>query len=291
MSSPVAPPEPGCLYVVATPLGNLQDLSPRAAALLGAVDLIAAEDTRHSARLLTAIAAKTHMVALHEHNEEAVAGGLIERLQAGHSIALISDAGTPLVSDPGFVLVRAARAAGLPVLAVPGPCAAIAALSVSGMPPDRFVFEGFLPAKAAARRRRLGELVGETRSLLFYESSHRIVETVADIASVFGPERRLALARELTKLHEQSVCASAGEMPEWLAGDANRQRGEFVLVVAGAAAEPSDQYPVALPALLEVLLRGLPVAAAAKAAASLTGAPRNEAYRIALRLAENGGKE
>ncbi|MBI2383773.1 MAG: 16S rRNA (cytidine(1402)-2'-O)-methyltransferase [Gammaproteobacteria bacterium] len=272
----------GTLYVVATPIGNLSDLSPRALKVLAAVDRIAAEDTRTSGQMLGHFGLRRPMVALHEHNEDAVAAELVARLRQGESLALISDAGTPLVSDPGFALVRAARAAGVPVVAVPGPCAAVAALSISGLPSDSFVFAGFLPAKDAARRKKLEELARETRTLILYESSHRILDSVQAIAEVFGAARRLCLAREMTKLFEQSLTAGAAEVLDWLRQDANRQKGEFVLVVAGAETErtPADRAEN----LLRVLLRELPPARAAKLAAELTGLKRQELYDLALRV-------
>ncbi|MDN5937771.1 MAG: 16S rRNA (cytidine(1402)-2'-O)-methyltransferase, partial [Salinisphaera sp.] len=223
----------GCLYIVATPIGNLSDLSSRAAEVLRGADLVAAEDTRHSARVLAHVGARRPSVALHEHNEAAMVEGLIGRLHDGARIALVSDAGTPLISDPGYLLVRAAQRAGIAVRCVPGPCAAIAALSVSGLPSDRFVFEGFLPARSAARRRRLEALASEPRTIICYEASHRIAATARDIAAVLGDGRPVTLARELTKIHEQSVFLPAGELPAWLAADDNRRRGEFVLVIGG----------------------------------------------------------
>lgn len=272
---------PGHLYVVATPIGNLGDLSPRAQAVLAGVTLIAAEDTRTSGVLLRHFGVHTPLRALHEHNEDALAAELVAALQRGDSIALISDAGTPLVSDPGFALVRAARAAGVPVVAVPGPCAAMAALSICGLPTDSFVFVGFLPAKSAARRARLGQLRAEPRTLIFYEATHRIVETVADIAQAFGDGRRLFLAREISKRFEQSLLDSAGVVLEWIRQDENRQRGEFVLIAQGA-----DDVAAGLAEagrVLGVLLRELPAARAAKVAAELTGVPRAALYELAVR--------
>lgn len=283
---------PGCLVVVATPIGNLDDCSPRACAALAAVDVIAAEDTRHSGVLLAHLGVTTPMTSLHEHNERAAVPALIERLRAGERAALISDAGTPLISDPGFVLVRAAREAGLPLRSVPGPCAAIAALAIAGLPSDRFVFEGFLPARTTARRKRLGELAGDTRTLVFYESSHRIADTARDLAAVVGEDRQLTVARELTKLHEESVSLLVGQLPDWLAADDHRRRGEFVLTVAGAAVEerPPD-HPIALDTLLGELLAAMPVRDAVKAAVRLTGAPRNHVYRRAVALGGGAGAE
>ena len=273
------------LWIVATPIGNLEDFSPRARRTLVEADVIAAEDTRHSARLTRHLGIDTPMMSLHEHNEQARTSQLIERLAAGESVALISDAGTPLISDPGFVLVRAVREAGFPVHAVPGPCAAVAALSVAGLPSDRFVFEGFLPSKAGARRARLEALADETRTLLVYESSHRIEKSVADIATVLGAQRMVGLCRELSKLHEQSVVMGAAELGGWLGEDDNRRRGEFVLVVEGAPEVERQAAEIPLDRLLGELLALTGTKQAAKAAARLTGQPTNDIYARALELA------
>lgn len=272
---------PGHLYVVATPIGNLGDLSPRALKVLDGVGRICSEDTRTSGAMLAQFGIRTPLVALHEHNEDGLAAQLVEALRAGESLALISDAGTPLISDPGFALVRAARVARLPVIALPGACAAIAALSVSGIATDRFVFEGFLPPKAQARRKRLQELAAETRTLLFYESSHRVAECVDDIAAVFGDTRMLCLARELTKLFEDGISAPAGEVAAWIRADANRERGEFVLVCAGAEAAASGGGGEQV---LRILLRELGASQAAKLAAEISGERKNELYELALRI-------
>lgn len=265
----------GALYVVATPIGNLSDLSPRAAAVLAQVDRIAAEDTRNAARLLQAHAIETPCLSLHEHNESGRVTSLLAQLQVGESLALISDAGTPLISDPGYALVRAARDAGRPVIAVPGPCAAVAALSIAGIASDRFAFEGFLPAKAGARRSRLESLRGDPRSLIFYEAPHRIVETLADLASVLGGERRACIAREISKRFEQSVTLPLADATDWLCADADRQRGEFVVVVDGSRerAEAAEGVRVA-----RMLLDEMGPSAAARLAARITGAPRKAIY-------------
>ena len=268
----------GRLWIVATPIGNLDDLSPRARATLRDVDVIAAEDTRHSAPLLGVAGSRARLLALHEHNEHEQAARIVELLRAGDNIALISDAGTPLVSDPGFRLVRAAREAGFTVSPVPGPCAAIAALSVAGLASDRFVFEGFLPARAAARRERLQALAAEPRSLIFYESSHRIVESLNDMIAVFGAGRAAALARELTKLFETVIAAPLGEIAAKVVADANQQRGEFVLVVAGADGEDADAVLAEGRRVFAMLREELPPARAAKLAAAITGAPRKGLY-------------
>lgn len=278
---------PGHLYVVATPIGNLDDFPPRAQEVLDGVAAICAEDTRNTANLLTHFGIKKPLIAVHEHNEDDICARLIARLQGGDALALVSDAGTPLISDPGFALVRAARNANLPVLAIPGPCAAIAALSISGIASDRFVFEGFLPAKGAARRERLTALAQETRTLIVYESSHRIAECVDDIVAVLGADRPLCLARELTKLYEQSVRAPAAEVAAWLAADANRSRGEFVLIIGGAA-PLEDPRAAEGERVLRLLLKELPASRAARVAADITGARKKELYALALQL---GGAE
>jgi 16S rRNA (cytidine1402-2'-O)-methyltransferase len=269
---------PGKLWVVATPIGNLDDMTPRAREVLRTVDLIAAEDTRHSAGLLQHFGIATRTLALHEHNERDVCAELVQRLRDGAQVALISDAGTPLISDPGFRLVRAAREAGIAVSPVPGACAAIAALSVAGLPSDRFVFEGFLPAKPAARRAHLHALREETRTLVFYESSHRIAETLDDIAAVFGAQRRAVLARELSKLFETVLDGSVAELVARLAADANQQRGEFVLLVAGADADADASRLAAGRRIYGLLRKELPPGRAAKLAAEISGAARNSLY-------------
>jgi 16S rRNA (cytidine1402-2'-O)-methyltransferase len=268
---------PGTLHVVATPIGNLADLSPRALDTLRSVDAICAEDTRHTRQLLAHFGVEKPLVALHQHNEDAQAGQLVARLRDGQSLALVSDAGTPLVSDPGYRLVRAAREAGLRVSPVPGACAAIAALSVAGIASDRFVFEGFLPAKAGARRERLSHLAGETRTLLFYESAHRIEETLADIVAVMGPDRPLVLARELTKLFETVLDGPAARVLEAVGADPNQRRGEFVLVLEGAA-DDADARIAEGRRLYARLGEYLKPSQAAKLAAELSGAPRKALY-------------
>jgi 16S rRNA (cytidine1402-2'-O)-methyltransferase len=268
----------GRLWVIATPIGNLDDLSPRAAEALRNAGLVAAEDTRHSAPLLARVGSSARMVALHEHNEREVAGRIAEAVLAGENVALIADAGTPLVSDPGFRLVRAVREAGGTVSPVPGPCAAIAALSVAGLPSDRFVFEGFLPAKSAARQERMRALASETRTLIFYESSHRIAESLADAATEFGAAREAVLARELTKLFETIIAAPLGEIRARVEADPNQQRGEFVLLVAGAADADADAQLAEGRRVFALLREELPPAKAAKLAAAISGAPRKALY-------------
>ncbi|MEP6939212.1 MAG: 16S rRNA (cytidine(1402)-2'-O)-methyltransferase [Rudaea sp.] len=276
--SAAAPPRTGVLFVVATPIGNLDDLSPRARAVLAEVDLIAAEDTRHSAALLRHCAISTRCVALHEHNEREASADLVRQMLAGRRIALISDAGTPLISDPGYRIVRAAREAGVTVSPIPGACAAIAALSAAGMPSDRFVFEGFLPAKSAARRARLQELAAETRTLIFYESSHRIVDALADFVAVFSEARAVVLARELTKRFETLIDGSLGEVVARVLADADQQRGEFVLLIAGATQSDAAARLVEGRRVHALLARDLSPSRAARLAAEITGAPRNALY-------------
>ncbi len=277
MPSPASPVVAGILYVVATPIGNLDDLSPRALETLRTVAAICAEDTRHTRQLLSRHGIEKPLIPLHEHNEDQAAGGLVERLRAGDSLALVSDAGTPLVSDPGFRLVRAARAAGVRVSPVPGPSALVAALSVAGLPSDRFVFEGFLPAKAAARRERLAALAGEPRTLIFYESAHRIEAALADCAAAFGADRDAVLARELTKLFETVLDGTLAGLCERVAADANQRKGEFVLLVHGAG-EDADARIAEGRRVYAKLVEHLPPSTAAKLAAELTGAPRKALY-------------
>lgn len=277
--------ESGILYVVATPIGNLEDISRRAARILAEVDQIAAEDTRHSRVLLDHLGVHRPLCALHEHNEERQSEALLQRLRAGARIALISDAGTPLISDPGFRLVRAARAAGIDVVPIPGPSALIAALSVAGLPTDRFVFEGFLPAKDAARRRRLQALAQESRTLVFYESSHRIEASVEAMSAVFGAGRGAVLARELTKTYEAVTGDCLADLAAYLAADAHHGRGEFVVLVQGAPAPPATALDAEAQHTLAVLLRHLPLKQAVGLAAELTGCSKNLLYKHALEVA------
>ncbi len=285
----------GRLYVVATPIGNLQDLSPRARDLLASCAVIAAEDTRHTGTLLKHFGISTPLVSLHDHNEAERAPGLVQRLCDGASVALVSDAGTPAISDPGFDLVRAAAAAGIEVVAVPGPCAVAAALSIAAQPTDRFCFEGFMPAKRAARLTRLTSLAGETRTLVFYESPHRIADMLGDCAAVFGADRAATVAREITKLHERTYRGSLKELAALAAAGGDFVRGELVLVVAGAAAAPgaaaagggADGHDGALDRVLAPLLQELPLKQAAALAARIVPVRDNEAYKRALRLKGN----
>lgn len=283
MIAPAGSNSAGTLYVVATPIGNLEDISARALRVLREVALIAAEDTRHSSRLLQHFGIATPLAACHEHNERDEGGRFLTRLQAGDDVALISDAGTPLISDPGYHLVRQARAAGIRVVPVPGACALIAALSAAGLPSDRFIFEGFLPAKAAARRARLELLKEEPRTLIFYEAPHRILECLADLAVVFGEERLALLGRELTKTFETLQGLPLAQLHAWVEADTNQQRGECVLVVAGWQL-PQGEEAVNAEAVrvLDLLLKELPVKRAAALAAEITGVRKNLLYQLAL---------
>ncbi|CAE6898795.1 16S rRNA 2'-O-ribose C1402 methyltransferase [Pseudomonas marincola] len=284
MTEPViANSQKGTLFVVATPIGNLEDISARAIRVLNEVSLIAAEDTRHSARLMQHFGIATPLAACHEHNERDQGGRFISRLQAGEDVALISDAGTPLISDPGYHLVRQARAAGYAVVPVPGACALIAALSAAGLPSDRFIFEGFLPAKAVGRRARLEQVKEEPRTLIFYEAPHRILECLEDMRSVFGDERPALLAREITKTFETLQGMPLVDLHSWVASDSNQQRGECVVVVAGWQAPESDAA-VSSEALrvLDLLLKDMPLKRAAALAAEITGVRKNLLYQVAL---------
>lgn len=265
------------LYVVATPIGNMGDFSPRAVETLRQVAAICAEDTRHSRPLMQQFGIDTPLLALHEHNEEALTEKLLARLLAGESLALISDAGTPLVSDPGFRLVRAARKAGVRVSPVPGASALIAALSVAGLPSDRFVFEGFLPAKSGARRERLQALTDEARTMIFYESAHRIRDFLHDAGEILGAARPAVLARELTKLFETVLDGSLAEIAAQVDADANQEKGEFVVLIEGIADSAEAQLAEGL-RIYRALLAHLPPSTAAKIAAELSGAPRKALY-------------
>jgi len=273
----------GTLYVVATPIGNLDDISARALKVLRDVALIAAEDTRHSIRLLQHFGITTPLAACHEHNERDEGGRFLARLQAGDDVALISDAGTPLISDPGYHLVRQVRAAGIAVVPVPGPCALIAALSAAGLPSDRFIFEGFLPAKAVGRRARLEAVKEEPRTLIFYEAPHRILECLEDMELVFGGERMALLARELTKTFETLNGLPLAELRAWVASDSNQQRGECVVLVAGwQAPEGEDAVSAETLRVLDLLLKEMPLKRAAAVAAEITGVRKNLLYQVAL---------
>ncbi|AXI84080.1 16S rRNA (cytidine(1402)-2'-O)-methyltransferase [Xylella taiwanensis] len=268
---------PGTLHIVATPIGNLGDLSPRAQHILRTVAMICAEDTRHTRQLLAHFAIERPLLALHAHNEDTLAERIVTRLTGGESLALVSDAGTPLISDPGFLLVRAARAAGIRVTPVPGPSALIAALSVCGLPSDRFTFEGFLPAKPAARRERLTQLAHEPRTLIFYEASHRIAACLTDLATIFGGMRAAVIARELTKVFETVLDGTLDTLQTQVANDDHQRKGEFVVIVQGAADQATAR--IAEGRRVYTLLKAhLPPSGAAKLAAEITGAPRKALY-------------
>lgn len=272
------------LYVVATPIGNLSDISARAVEILKQVDLIACEDTRHSVRLLNHLGINKPLLSYHDHNESEQTRNLIGKLQEGVRVALISDAGTPLISDPGYQLVHQAHENDIKVIPLPGPCALIAALSASGLPSDRFVFEGFLPAKHQGRIECFEKLKHETRTLIFYESTHRIMASLEDMMAVFGSGRQVVIARELTKAFETLKGAPLSELVEWVNEDANQRKGEVVLLVRGAETQASNEACVETEKVLAVLLEELPVKQAAQLAAKITGGKKNALYQMALEM-------
>jgi 16S rRNA (cytidine1402-2'-O)-methyltransferase len=276
----------GTLYIVPTPIGNLSDITRRALEILQAVDLIAAEDTRHTGLLLQHFAINARMFALHDHNEQQKAETLLAKLREGQTIALVSDAGTPLINDPGYHLVRACRDAGVRVVPLPGPCAAIAALSAAGLPSDRFCYEGFLPAKSKGRRDALQALEQEPRTLIFYESTHRLLDSLADICAVFGEARYVVLARELTKTWESIYGAPVGELLAWVKEDENRRKGEMVLIVEGYKAN-EEALPAEALRTLALLQAELPLKKAAALAAEIHGVKKNALYKYALALQAN----
>ncbi|MEL7535996.1 MAG: 16S rRNA (cytidine(1402)-2'-O)-methyltransferase [Pseudomonadota bacterium] len=270
--------------MVATPIGNLADLSARARSVLSEVALIAAEDTRHTSRLLSHFGIHTPQMALHDHNESTALTNILRRLELGEDVAVVSDAGTPLISDPGFRLVRAAIAAGVDPVAVPGPSAVTAALSIAGLPVDQFTFVGFIPSRDEARQRFVAELVEERRTVVAFESVHRIAATLAAFADVLPPERQLSVHREMTKQFESTYRGSAADLAAAAAAGEIVMKGEFVLVIAGSADQAVERHAVDTDSLLGVLLDELPVKAAVAAAQRLTGAPRNRLYQRALAL-------
>lgn len=272
------------LYIVSTPIGNLTDISERALATLRLVDMIAAEDTRHSKRLLDHFAIATPMIALHEFNERQQVERVLGLLEEGKNVALICDAGTPLISDPGFRVVRAAHQANYTVVPIPGPCAAITALSVSGLPTDHFVFEGFLPAKGEVRKKRLQQLVKEARTIIFYESVHRIVNLIDLLRDVFGDERIATVARELTKQYETVHQDTLAALHAWIVKDKNQQKGEFVVVVHGAEKVETDASMLEYQRILRILMEELPLKQAVGLAVKLTGARKSLLYDMALQL-------
>ena len=273
------------LYIVATPIGNLDDITLRAIDTLKRVDLIAAEDTRHSGLLLQHLGIKAKLFSLHDHNEQEKAHVLIEKLQSGLSIALVSDAGTPLINDPGYHLVKACRENDIKVVPIPGACAAIAALSVAGLPSDKFIYEGFLPAKSKARQDSLASLITEPRTMIFYESTHRLLETLKDMQTIFGANKQIVLAKELTKTWETIVSFPVNELIDWLNQDASRQKGEFVLIVAGYTENNKDIDPKAINTL-KLLQKELPLKKAAAITAEIYGLKKNQLYQIGLNLEE-----
>ncbi|MBE0621177.1 MAG: 16S rRNA (cytidine(1402)-2'-O)-methyltransferase [Burkholderiales bacterium] len=274
----------GKLYVVATPIGNLGDISARALSVLAQADLVAAEDTRTTGHLLAHHGIAAKLVALHEHNEMRRAAELVARIEAGETIALVSDAGTPGISDPGALLVARAMEAGLVVCPIPGANAAIAALSAAGLAAPHFLFYGFLPSKSTARRSALESLRELPYALVFYEAPHRVTECVAELAATLGGEREIVIARELTKLFEAIHRCRLDQAGAWLAADPNRQRGEFVLIVSSAQAEAQEGLPAEAERVLRLLLAELPLKQSAALAAAITGARKNELYARALAL-------
>lgn len=277
----------GILYIVATPIGNLDDITQRALQTFERVDLIAAEDTRHSGILLSHYGIKKPFFALHDHNEQQRSAALVEKLLEGVNIALISDAGTPLISDPGFHLVRDCRQAGIQIVPIPGACAAITALCSAGIASDRFCFEGFLPAKTKARCDKLAELVDEERTLIFYESTHRIMDCLADMQSVFGAERYVVMARELTKTWETIYGAPLSELIAWLSQDPNRIKGEIVLVVEGKKTEEQAEISAQAVKLLALLAKELPLKKATAIVAESFGYKKNSLYQYGLEHFKN----
>ncbi len=273
------------LYIVPTPIGNLNDISQRALDTLQQVDLIACEDTRHTAKLLSHYQISTPTWALHDHNEQYKSEQLVTRLLSGQSVALVSDAGTPLISDPGYHLVNCCRDAGVQVIALPGPCAAVTALSAAGLPTDRFAFEGFLPAKEKARLDKIESLKDEPRTLVFYESPRRLLDSVAALIAVLGDDRRLVVARELTKTFETIHSLPAAEMLVWLQQDSNRSRGEIVLMVAGYRPDSDDELSAEALRTLTLLRGELPLKKAAALTAEIHGGKKNALYKYGL---ENG---
>ena len=277
----------GTLYVVATPIGNLGDMTIRGLETLKTVDAIAAEDTRHTSGLLSHFGISKKLIAVHEHNEHQSAEKLLTQLQAGENIALVTDAGTPGISDPGAVVVDLVRRAGVKVVPIPGASAVIAALSASGITQNGFHFYGFLPASGAARRKVLESLKSQAVTLVFYEAPHRIVECVEDLAHVLGAERRLTFARELTKTFETFYTCVASEASDWLQADTNQQRGEFVLLVEAAAVKEAEEIPEETVRVLKLLLADLPLKQAVKLATEITHEKKNVLYEFALKLKEN----
>ncbi|WP_299591278.1 16S rRNA (cytidine(1402)-2'-O)-methyltransferase [uncultured Microbulbifer sp.] len=270
------------LYIVATPIGNLADMVPRAIEVLQSADLVAAEDTRHSQRLFSHFSIETPLVAYHDHSDDQRTTKILQRLEEGQTIALISDAGTPLISDPGYRLVREARERGFKVVPIPGPCAFVAALSAAGLPSDRFTFEGFLPSKSLAREKALQALGGETRTMVFYEAPHRVLDTLEAMCEVFGGAREAVIARELTKAFETIHLLPLAELVEWVRADSNQQRGEIAVLVRGAAEEKSSALDAESERVMTLLLAELPPKRAAALAAEITGVNKKLLYNWSL---------
>lgn len=276
------PAEISTLYIVPTPIGNLGDITQRAIEVLSNVDVIAAEDTRHTGKLLAHFNIQTKTFALHDHNEQQKAQVLVEKLQQGQSIALVSDAGTPLISDPGYHLVKQCRQAGVRVVPLPGACAVIAALSASGLPSDRFSFEGFLPPKSKGRKDKFLEIAKVERTCIFYESPHRIMDSLDDMLSILGPDREVVLARELTKTFETIQGLPLGELIEWVKSDENQRRGEMVLLIHGHREEVSDELPEEATRTLSILVKELPLKKAAAMSAEIYNLKKNALYKWGL---------
>lgn len=276
----------GQLYIVATPIGHLDDISQRAIAILRQVSWVAAEDTRHSGKLLSHLGISARFLALHDHNEKQRAASLLQKLQAGEDVALISDAGTPLISDPGYSLVRLCRDAGVRVVPVPGPCALIAALCCAGLPTDKFHFIGFLPAKSGQRQQVLQQIPNDVGTLICYEAARRVKDTLADVVAVFGEERELVLAKELTKTFEHFEHGTAASITAWLEEDPQRCQGEMVLMIAPAAAKADDDIHPAAVQTLKLLLSELPLKKAAALTAEIHGEKKNALYKLGLTWSE-----
>lgn len=270
------------LYIVATPIGNLADMVPRAIEVLQSADLVAAEDTRHSQRLFSHFSIDTPLVAYHDHSDDQRTTKILQRLEQGQTIALISDAGTPLISDPGYRLVREARERGFKVVPIPGPCAFVAALSAAGLPSDRFTFEGFLPSRSLAREKALQALAGETRTMVFYEAPHRVLDTLEAMRDVFGDTREAVIARELTKAFETIHLLPLSELVEWVRADSNQQRGEIALLVRGASEGKSSELDAESERVMKLLLAELPPKRAAAVAAEITGVNKKLLYNWSL---------
>lgn len=275
-------PDQALLYIVATPIGNLADMVPRAVEVLQCADLVAAEDTRHSQRLFSHFNIDTPLMAYHDHSDDKRTGQILQRLEQGQTVALISDAGTPLISDPGYRLVREARGRGIRVVPVPGACAFVAALSAAGLPSDRFSFEGFLPARPGAREKALLELAADTRTLVFYEAPHRVADTLDAMAEVFGAEREAVIAREISKAFETFHLAPLAELAAWVRADSNQQRGEIVLLVRGAERKQGSELDSEAERVMKLLLAELPPKKAAALAAEITGVNKKALYNWSL---------